>query len=89
MVDFELTEQQCALRNLAREFARREIAPVAAKHDRERSFPQAVLEKAFATGLMNLAIPRAFGGGGLGAIDVCLVNEELAAGCAGDRKSVV
>jgi acyl-CoA dehydrogenase len=82
-VDFGLTDQQRALQGLAREFARQEIAPVAATHDRERSFPRAVVEKAFAAGLMNVALPRAYGGGGLGAVEVCLINEELAAGCAG------
>jgi acyl-CoA dehydrogenase len=83
MVDFGLTTEQQALRDLAREFARQEIAPVAAKHDRDQSFPTAVVEKAFAAGLMNGALPRDYGGGGLGAVEVCLLNEELAAGCAG------
>lgn len=83
MVDFELTPEQRALRDLAREFARREIAPVAAKHDREHSFPWDVLRKAFAAGLMNAVIPREYGGGGLTVFESCLLSEEIAAGCSG------
>ena len=83
MVDFALTEEQRALRELAREFSRREIAPVAARHDREASFPGELLGKAFQAGLLNGATPREYGGAGLSVFESCLLAEELAAGCAG------
>lgn len=83
MISFALTEEQHALRELAREFAQNEIAPVAAELDRESRHPQALVEKAHALGLLNLTVPEAYGGGGLGTFEDCLVAEELGAGCAG------
>jgi acyl-CoA dehydrogenase len=83
MVDFGLTGEQRALRELAREFARREIAPVAARCDREHRFPWEVLQTAFQTGLMNAVVPSAYGGGGLPVFESCLLCEEIAAGCSG------
>jgi len=83
MVDFELSEEQRAIRDLAREFARKEIAPVAAQYDRSADFPWDVARKAFEVGLVNLSIPPEYGGGGLNLLEQCLVWEELAAGCAG------
>ena len=83
MVDFALGDEQRAIRDLAREFARREIAPVAAEYDRSAEFPWPVARKAFEVGLLNLSIPEEYGGAGLSLFDQCLVWEELAAGCAG------
>ena len=83
MVDFSLTDEQRGLRDLAREFARKEIAPVAARHDREASFPRDVLQKAFEAGLLNGVVPDEYGGGGLSVFESCLLSEEIAAGCAG------
>jgi acyl-CoA dehydrogenase len=83
VVDFGLTDEQKALRDLAREFARKEIAPVAARYDREHSFPWEVLRKAFETGLINGAVPGEYGGGGLSIFENCLLTEEIAAGCTG------
>jgi acyl-CoA dehydrogenase len=83
MVDFALSDEQRGLRDLAREFTRREIAPVSAHHDRDHSFPWEVARKAFQVGLMNGAVPREYGGGGLTIFESCLLAEELAAGCSG------
>ncbi|HBY95310.1 MAG: acyl-CoA dehydrogenase family protein [Ardenticatenaceae bacterium] len=83
MLSFALAEEQQALRELAREFALNEIAPVAAELDRNSRHPQALIEKAHALGLMNLTVPEAYGGGDLGAFEDCLVAEELGTGCAG------
>lgn len=83
MINFELTDEQKAIRDLAREFTQGEIVPVAAHHDRTGEFPWDVARKAFEIGLMNLNIPVEYGGGGLGLLDGCIVREELAAGCAG------
>jgi acyl-CoA dehydrogenase len=83
VVDFGLTEEQRALRDLAREFARKEIAPVAALYDREHRYPWEVLRKAFAAGLMNGAVPPEYGGAGIGVLESVLLCEELAAGCSG------
>lgn len=83
MVDFTLTEEQSQIRDLARDFARDEILPVLAHHDRTGEFPREICRKAWDLGLMNTHIPEAWGGAGLGVFEGCLVAEEIAAGCTG------
>ena len=58
MIDFTLTDEQRALRELARAFAQHEIAPLAAEYDRESRHPADVLEKAHDIGLMNMIVPE-------------------------------
>jgi len=89
MVSFELSEEQKAIRELAREFAQREIAPVAAELDRRQEHPAEILRKAWETGLLNLTIPEEYGGVGLGSFEEVLVAEEFAAACAGITTSVM
>jgi len=89
MVDFALTEEQQELRRLAREFAQQEIMPVALHYDQTAEFPWEVYRKAYAIGLVNPSIPTAYGGGGLGAFECCLIVEELAAACAGITTSIM
>jgi acyl-CoA dehydrogenase len=81
MVDFELTEEQRALQETARRFARTEIAPVAARLDRDEEFPRELCQKGFALGLLNLALPAEHGGAGLSHLEQAIVAEEIAAGC--------
>jgi acyl-CoA dehydrogenase len=88
MVDLKLTEEQLRLRELAREFAQKEIAPVAAELDREQKFSQAIVDKYFAIGLLHGAVPEEYGGGGLGSLDGVIVAEELGAACAGVASSL-
>lgn len=83
MISFELSEDQRAIRDLARKFAQEEIAPVAVEYDRSGEFPWDIARKAFEVGLMNFNIPTEYGGGGLSTLDSCLVAEELGAGCTG------
>jgi acyl-CoA dehydrogenase len=82
-MDLTLTQEQEALQQLARDFARNEMEPVAAEHDRTGEFAMDVYKKAFELGLMNTHVPEAYGGLGLGAFENCLIGEELAAGCSG------
>jgi len=82
-VNFQLSEEQEALRALAHEFAEKEIRPVAAHHDETGEYPWTVLQKAFDTGLMNTHVPEDCGGLALGAMDGVLIAEELAWGCSG------
>ena len=82
-MDFSLSVEQRLLRDLAREFTAREITGVAAALDREERFPQEVFARARAQGLLNLTIPEAYGGAGLGALDLVLVTEQMAKGCVG------
>lgn len=83
MVDFGLTDEQRQIQNLAREFAEKEVSPVAAYHDRTGEFPREVCAKAWELGLMNVQIPESLGGSGLGCMDACLIAEEIASGCTG------
>src|SRR5687767_10559884 len=82
-LDFALTEEQNALVQTARDFARKEIIPVAGKYDESGEFPRDIFKKAWDTGLMNAEVPEAYGGVGLSCLDHCLLQEEIAYGCSG------
>ncbi len=77
-MDFELTEGQKLLRDTLRDFAEREIAPVAARLDETDAHPAEELKKMAGLGLFGLTIPEKYGGGGQGLIELCLAVEELA-----------
>jgi acyl-CoA dehydrogenase len=81
MIGFALTDEQKALQDTARRFARAEIVPIAAALDREERFPRELCERAFELGLLNLTIPAELGGAGLSHLEQVLVAEEVAAGC--------
>jgi acyl-CoA dehydrogenase len=83
MVDFTLTDEQKALRELAHDFAVKEIRPVAWEYDKDSTWPQAILEKAHEVGLMNVHVPEEYGGAGLSYLDGCLIEEEISWGCSG------
>jgi acyl-CoA dehydrogenase len=89
MPDFSLTPEQESLRDLARKFARSEMAPHAAECDKHARFPEEIYRKAYELGLMNLNVPAEYGGSGLGAVDQCLIVEELAYACGGMTTSVI
>ncbi|MEZ4755155.1 MAG: acyl-CoA dehydrogenase family protein [Bdellovibrionota bacterium] len=84
-----LSQEQVALKSEAEKFAQQEIVPVAAKYDASAEFPQAIIKKAHALGLINLSIADELGGTGLGIHDSCLIIEEIAAGCGGFSTSMV
>ena len=83
MVDFTLTDEQKDMREMAHDFAEKEIRPVAWEHDRDASWPGEILEKAWELGLMNNHLPEAYGGAGLTTLDGCIIEEEIAWGCSG------
>ena len=62
MVDFTLTDEQKDLRELAHNFAEKEIRPVAWDYDRDATWPQEIVEKAWEVGLMNTHIAAEYGG---------------------------
>jgi acyl-CoA dehydrogenase len=88
VVDFTLTDEQKNLRDLAHDFAEKEIRPVAWEYDKEGTWPQDVIEKAHEVGLMNTHVPEEYGGAGLDYFDGCLIEEELAWGCSGIQTSL-
>ena len=83
MIEFELTEDQIALRDMAHEFAATEMRPKAAAYDQGHTFPEDVMRKAFEVGFLTCTVPAEYGGVGLGDLDTAIVSEELAWGCAG------
>ena len=83
MIDFELTDDQIALRDMARDFAASEMRPRAAACDQGHEFPEDVMRKAFEVGFLTCTVPAEYGGVGLGDLDTAIVSEELAWGCAG------
>src|ERR1700753_3671718 len=88
MVDFTLTDEQQALREMAHDFAVKEIRPVAWEYDRDGTWPQAILEKAWELGLMNSHVPAEYGGPGVSYMDGALIEEELSWGCSGITTSI-
>ena len=88
-VSFAPTDEQKALRELAREFAEKEIRPRAAEYDEHQTHPADVIAKAHEVGLMNPHIPEELGGAGLGAIEGALIGEELCWGCSGIATAIV
>ncbi len=88
-ISFALTEEQRALRELAHDFAAREIRPKAAEYDEHQTHPAEVVAKAHEVGLMNPHIPEELGGAGLGGMEGALIGEELCWGCSGIGTSIV
>src|SRR5215207_6698607 len=88
MVDFRLSDDTKALRELAHDFAEREMSPVAAEYDRDGTWPDDVLRKAWEVGLMNIHTPEEYGGVALSSFDGVVVQEELAWGCSGIQTSL-
>src|SRR5438270_2066504 len=89
MVDFTLTDEQRNLREMAHDFAVKEIRPVAWEYDRDGTWPEDIIEKAWELGLMNSHIEEEYGGAGAGYLDGCLIEEELSWGCSGIQTSLV
>jgi len=88
VVDFTLTDEQKNLRELAHDFAEKEIRPVAWEYDKDGHWPAEIIEKAWELGLMNNHIPEEYGGPGIGYLDGCILEEELSWGCSGIQTSV-
>ena len=83
MLGFDFSDEQNALRETTRRYANEVIKPVAKKYDESGEFPRDEIKKAWELGLMNECIPTEHGGLGLGVIEMCILAEEIAAGCAG------
>jgi alkylation response protein AidB-like acyl-CoA dehydrogenase len=87
-LDFGLTDEQDVLRRTVREFAAAELLPHAREWDERQAFPREVFGKLGELGLLAVAFPTEYGGGGLGLLDYALVMEELARAEAGVALSV-
>ncbi|MCZ6590208.1 MAG: acyl-CoA dehydrogenase family protein [Alphaproteobacteria bacterium] len=80
-MDFQLTEEQIAIQDMARGFATDEMLPHAATWDAETIFPVDTLRQAAALGFAGIYCSEAFGGSDLGRLDAAIIFEELATAC--------
>jgi len=87
-VDFQHSEDQQAIRDMVRDFARREIAPQALEWDEAQQFPRALFGKLGELGLLGILIPEEFAGAGLGYIEYVSILEEIGAADGGVGLSV-
>jgi alkylation response protein AidB-like acyl-CoA dehydrogenase len=76
-VDFSLNEEQRAIQETAREFARREVDPIVDESDESQKFPREVMKKAGELGFLGVIFPEEYGGAGLGYIEYVIVVTEL------------
>ncbi|WP_411106339.1 acyl-CoA dehydrogenase family protein [Streptomyces sp. cmx-4-9] len=79
-MNLELSEEQTAVRRLAREFTEREVTPYAAAWDRAESVDRAIVKKLGAVGFLGLTVPEEYGGSGGDHLAYALVTEELGRG---------
>src|SRR5947199_1749774 len=80
-MDFELSEEQRAIQDTAREFARAEMMPHARDWDENSTFPVETLRKAAALGFGGITVKEDVGGSALSRLDATIIFEELAQGC--------
>src|SRR6185312_11184319 len=81
-MEFELTEEQRMIRDTARDFATREVAPKAAELDKTGRWPTEIVKKMGELGLLGVAIPQEHGGAGMDVLSYALAMEEVSAACA-------
>ncbi len=89
MVDLTLTDEQQDLRELAHSFAEKDIRKVAWDYDKEGTWPQDIVDKAWEIGLMNTHVAEEYGGPGLDYLSGCLIEEEMGWGCSGIGTSLM
>lgn len=88
MATFELTEEQQLVRQTARDFAQRELAPKASRRDHEGLFPTEELRKLAQLGMMGVNVPALYGGAEAGVVAYSLAITELARACASTTVAV-
>ena len=78
----ELTDEQKMIQAVARDFADKEVRPIAEAIDREARFPRETVRRMGELGLMGIAVPEEWGGSGGDAVAYALALEEVSRGCA-------
>ena len=77
MMNFQLTEEQLAVQEAARDFAQSELLPEVIERDTEARFPKEQIQKMGALGFMGMMVDPAYGGGGMDTISYVIAMEEL------------
>jgi alkylation response protein AidB-like acyl-CoA dehydrogenase len=85
---FDLTEAQALVRDTARNYAQKTLAPVASRFDREARFPREQLAGLAELGMMGVNVPERYGGAEAGAVAYALAMMEIAQGCASTAVSM-
>src|SRR5262245_66343201 len=80
-MDFDLTEEQRAIQDTARAFARDEMMPFARQWDEDEVFPADTLRRAAALGFGGIYVSADVGGSALSSLDAVLIFQGLAQGC--------
>nr|BDT30265.1 acyl-CoA dehydrogenase family protein [Bacteriovorax sp. HI3] len=88
-MDFNLTNDQLEIKDLAMKFAKNEMMPKASEFDEKATMPLDILRKAWELGLVNTCIPAEYGGNGFTAVDSMIITEALAYGCMGMNTSIM
>ncbi|NIO67932.1 MAG: acyl-CoA dehydrogenase, partial [Anaerolineae bacterium] len=76
-MDFTFPKEYQLLRRMIREFAQKELAPIARKIDEEEEVPRELIDKAAELGLLGVPFPQKYGGMGAGEMGYCIAMEEL------------
>lgn len=81
MIDFSLTDDQRKILEVTREFSANEIRPVAVEYDRDGTYPEEILKKAYELGIMYTNLPKEYGGSGMDFVTHYIVTEALNYDC--------
>ena len=81
-MDFQLTSDEQAIQQTARDFSRKVLAPLAAKHDRDGKIARETFRQMAEIGFMGVMTPEEFGGSGMGNFALCLIQLEINRACA-------
>ncbi len=81
MFEFKLTDEQQMLREMVKDFTNNEIKPIAADIDKNEKIPESLIKQLGELGILGVAFPEEYGGGGFGEVGYCLTQEEIARGC--------
>ncbi len=88
-MNFDFTPEQEMLRKMVRDFAQKEVAPLAYEIDRDERFPYESWKRAAELGLLGITAPEKYGGSGLGITEMSIVAEELAAVCVSTCATII
>lgn len=81
MFELKFTEEQLMLRDMVKDFTNKEIKPIASKIDEEEKIPKELIKKIGELGILGVAFPEEYGGGGFGEVGYCIMQEEISRGC--------
>ena len=80
-MDFALTEEQQMIREMCRNFAEKEVAPLAEETDREHKYPAELVKRMGELGLMGVTVPEKWGGAGMDSVCYAIAVEEISRAC--------